>query len=301
MTPRTTLGVIGCGLMGSQLARTLAAAGREVIVWNRTPEKARALSKHGVVAIDTIAETVTRAHAIILSLATYDGALEALKDVNCADRTIVNLITGTPDEAAGFERWSRDHGARYPDGAILCYPQDIGTPAGLIAYSGDRAVWDTLADILRPLGGASQYVSEQVGGGNVYDVAVAGAFYSVAAGGLMEAAAYGVAAGVPISKLKTRFHNLTKLLERAIDELTDAVEEGRFDTDQATIDVHEEATRSWLATMIEAGQRSTMLQGQLTQLQIASAAGHGNAGFYALVNTAKLSPALASGQAAAAE
>ena len=36
----TDVTCVGLGLMGSALARALLAAGHEVSVWNRTPEKA---------------------------------------------------------------------------------------------------------------------------------------------------------------------------------------------------------------------------------------------------------------------
>jgi 3-hydroxyisobutyrate dehydrogenase-like beta-hydroxyacid dehydrogenase len=38
----TTVGFIGIGLMGSRQAASLRRAGHDVIVWNRTREKAQA-------------------------------------------------------------------------------------------------------------------------------------------------------------------------------------------------------------------------------------------------------------------
>ncbi|WP_415095019.1 NAD(P)-binding domain-containing protein [Nocardioides sp.] len=40
--------VLGCGLMGSALARAFAAAGHATGAWNRTYEKAEALAPRGV-------------------------------------------------------------------------------------------------------------------------------------------------------------------------------------------------------------------------------------------------------------
>jgi 3-hydroxyisobutyrate dehydrogenase len=41
------LGFIGLGNMGSAMARNLARAGAELVVWNRTPEKVDALTRAG--------------------------------------------------------------------------------------------------------------------------------------------------------------------------------------------------------------------------------------------------------------
>ena len=42
--------VIGLGGMGARIARRLLDAGHEVIVWNRTPDKAKPLIELGAVA-----------------------------------------------------------------------------------------------------------------------------------------------------------------------------------------------------------------------------------------------------------
>ncbi len=39
--------VIGLGAMGSALARALANAGKRVMVWNRSPDKAQAMTAVG--------------------------------------------------------------------------------------------------------------------------------------------------------------------------------------------------------------------------------------------------------------
>ena len=44
----TTIAVLGTGVMGAPMARNLARAGNAVRAWNRSPEKAAALSDDGV-------------------------------------------------------------------------------------------------------------------------------------------------------------------------------------------------------------------------------------------------------------
>jgi 3-hydroxyisobutyrate dehydrogenase-like beta-hydroxyacid dehydrogenase len=49
MSVALSIGFVGTGIMGGHMARRLAAAGHRVKAWNRTTEKAQALSEHGVV------------------------------------------------------------------------------------------------------------------------------------------------------------------------------------------------------------------------------------------------------------
>jgi 3-hydroxyisobutyrate dehydrogenase-like beta-hydroxyacid dehydrogenase len=53
---RTHVGFLGLGLMGSRMAKNLAAKGFEVTVWNRSRDKAQALASSGVHVATTPAE-----------------------------------------------------------------------------------------------------------------------------------------------------------------------------------------------------------------------------------------------------
>ena len=53
--------VIGTGIMGAGIARSLARAGHEVAAWNRSPEKVEALAGDGILAAETVGEAVAGA------------------------------------------------------------------------------------------------------------------------------------------------------------------------------------------------------------------------------------------------
>ena len=69
------IGVAGIGKMGTAIAARLIEVGHEVAVWNRTPEKAKAVA--GAKAVGTPAELVQRCEAII-TLLTDAAALDAV-------------------------------------------------------------------------------------------------------------------------------------------------------------------------------------------------------------------------------
>jgi 3-hydroxyisobutyrate dehydrogenase-like beta-hydroxyacid dehydrogenase len=66
---------LGLGRMGSAMARRLCEAGHDVAVYNRTPEKARALAEAGAKVMGSIAEAARYGEAIFTMLAD-DAALE---------------------------------------------------------------------------------------------------------------------------------------------------------------------------------------------------------------------------------
>ena len=64
---------IGLGVMGFPMAGHLKAAGHEVAVYNRSPDKARRWAeKHGGAAFATIAEAVSGAQVVLLCVGNDD-------------------------------------------------------------------------------------------------------------------------------------------------------------------------------------------------------------------------------------
>jgi 3-hydroxyisobutyrate dehydrogenase-like beta-hydroxyacid dehydrogenase len=68
---------LGLGLMGTEMATRLLAAGNDVTVWNRTLQRAQALVEHGAKVADTPAEAVAEAEVAVTMLANPE-ALDAV-------------------------------------------------------------------------------------------------------------------------------------------------------------------------------------------------------------------------------
>jgi 3-hydroxyisobutyrate dehydrogenase len=64
--------VLGTGIMGSAMARTLAGAGHEVTVWNRTASRAEAAEGRGITACGAVGDAVLGADVVLTML--YDTA-----------------------------------------------------------------------------------------------------------------------------------------------------------------------------------------------------------------------------------
>lgn len=99
----TTVGFLGLGLMGGPMATRLLGAGHDLVVWNRTPQRAADLVAKGARQAATPAEAASGASVVITMLADPaalevvtgggDGALAGMG----ADATLVEMSTVGPD------------------------------------------------------------------------------------------------------------------------------------------------------------------------------------------------------------
>lgn len=70
--------VLGTGIMGQGVARSLTREGHDVTAWNRTREKAEPLTADGVAVVGTVAEAVAGADVVLLVLFDGDAVLDVL-------------------------------------------------------------------------------------------------------------------------------------------------------------------------------------------------------------------------------
>jgi len=274
--------VLGCGLMGSAIARALSAAGHEVVVWNRTPDKARALIAPGVHVAASPMAAVESTPLVINTLLDYGTFRAVIEGVELGHTTVVNLSTGSPEQAVEVDTLLTARGATYLDGAILAYPEDIGSPDCLIVYSGPKATFHEWEDTLIALGGAARHVTEEIGGANVIDVGLAGAFFLAAQLAFIESATYARHNGVSGRSLRELTTSVLRSLEEQVNRALEDFDSGAYETDQATIDIYAEASRSWNGAVQASGHRAHLLGAATEVLAAAQRAGLGNLGLPAI-------------------
>ncbi|MGC0422631.1 NAD(P)-dependent oxidoreductase [Embleya sp. AB8] len=76
---RPTVAVLGTGIIGTAIARNLARDDFAVRAWNRTRDKAEALTADGVIATDSPADAVTGADIVLTALNDGPRVLAAVK------------------------------------------------------------------------------------------------------------------------------------------------------------------------------------------------------------------------------
>ena len=129
-----SVSVIGLGVMGRELARTLIEKGNDVTVWNRSPEKAAPLVEAGANLAASAAWALRASDATITCVRTHvdTRALLEADPGALSGKTLIELSTGDAGEAEALMAWVRAQGAACLIGMIAVFPKDIGKPDSAI-------------------------------------------------------------------------------------------------------------------------------------------------------------------------
>jgi 3-hydroxyisobutyrate dehydrogenase len=190
---------LGTGLLGGNFVRALRRRGQPVQVWNRTPEKARALEADGAVPCAdpaAAARGAARLHLTLTDDAAVDEVLEAARPGLAPGVVLVDHSTTSPaGTAARAARWAA-RGVAFQHAPVFMGPVNALEGTGLMLASGDRLRFDALAPALEPMTGALRWVGpleERAAGlkliGNLFLIAMTT--------GLIDALALGKGLGIP--------------------------------------------------------------------------------------------------------
>ncbi len=222
MTEIKKVSVLGLGRMGSALAKALADEGYEVTVWNRTPK-----TLPGTRSVAT-PEEAFEADVVVTCLSTYDVQQPLLtKNI----KTLVNLTTGTPEQARATARWARDNGVEYVDGVIMAVPQQIGTPQARIMFSGSSE-----HHVLQSFG-EPVYVGEDAGLAAMYDLALLGIMWS-AFGGYLQAVALLGSAGITPQQFTPMAATWLNELGTMLPAMGEETQHKNYETDVSALDIN---------------------------------------------------------------
>lgn len=166
------LTIVGAGNMGSALVRALTNAGYDVTVWNRTEEKLAPLRALGVEIAKSPKDAIERSDCLILSLANYDVTYEILTPLgtDLARKDVIQLTTGKPRDARNLAVLIGKAGGRYLDGAVMGFPNHVGTNANTVLYSGDESVVETWRGELEAIGNV-HFFGNDPGAASAFDIA----------------------------------------------------------------------------------------------------------------------------------
>ena len=172
----TELTLIGLGAMGSALARAMLENKIELTVWNRSVEKTESLVKLGAKVADSLEEAIDASPRILICITEYEAS-QALLDQpsvqsRMANKTFIQLSTGTPGQVRKMSAWVNAQNATYLDGSIMVYPETIGKKAAQLLVSGNQDVFLDCQPYLNSLGGDIRYVGENIAAAAALDLAV---------------------------------------------------------------------------------------------------------------------------------
>lgn len=283
--------MIGLGQMGSALAARWLDAGHEVTVWNRTPEKAAPLVERGASRADDPVEAVTANELVVVCVFDNSVVRELLdrSAAQVAGRTIVNLTTGTPDEADELARWSAAHGAVYLGGVIMAMPAQIGRPEAMILYGGSEAAFESHRATLSTLAGSSPHLGPDPGLPAIYDAGMLGLMYSTLAGWLHAfalAGSAGVSATSFLPYLQEWFTKVVATVDQGV--VAKHVDDGRYpDVDGSSVALNRAGLDLLVKVHQDRGIDASLLASIARLARQRDDDGHGSDGFTSLIEAIK--------------
>jgi 3-hydroxyisobutyrate dehydrogenase len=190
---------IGMGVMGFPMAGHLKAAGHEVAVYNRSPEKARRWAEtHGGQAFETIAEAVAGADVVLLCVGNdndvRDVVAQALPALS-AGATVVDHTTTSATVAREMAALLAKSGHAFIDAPVSGGQAGAENGQLTIMAGGDQAAYDHVLPVIDVYAKAVRRMGE-VGAGQLTkmcnQIAIAGVVQGVA-----EALHFAQRAGLP--------------------------------------------------------------------------------------------------------
>ncbi len=156
---------LGTGLMGAGFVRALRKRGVDVNVYNRNPDKAKALEADGAHAFATAAEAVRGASAVHVTLsddAAVDAVLDAAMPGLAPGTLIVDHTTVTPTGVLARQKRLTDAGFVFQHAPMFMGPQNALESTGIMLLSGPQDVVDRVTPDLEKMTGTLLKLGERV-------------------------------------------------------------------------------------------------------------------------------------------
>lgn len=146
----------GTGLMGAGFVRAALKRGETVHVWNRSPEKARALEADGAKAFSDAAQAARGATQIHLTLSddsAVDSVLDAIAGSLDPNVSILDHTTTAPTPTA--QRYARlsERGIFFAHVPMFMGPSNALASTGLMLVSGPEARLARVRPLIKPITG----------------------------------------------------------------------------------------------------------------------------------------------------
>jgi 3-hydroxyisobutyrate dehydrogenase len=194
----TTVAVLGTGIMGAGMTRSLLREGLEVTVWNRSTEKAKPLADDGARVAETAADAVAGADVVITMLFDTDAVAQTIEPVLPQFRDGAVWVQASTVGIEGTDRLAalaRDAGVDYLDTPMLGTKAPAENGQLVVLASGPSSLRDTVAPVFDAIGSRTQWVSETIGDASRLKLAI-NAWIGVMVNGIAQSIALARGLGV---------------------------------------------------------------------------------------------------------
>ena len=146
---------IGTGIMGAPMARRLLRAGHRVRVWNRSPEKARALGQEGATVANDAAEATRDVEAVFIMVPDTPDVQAVIGQIEPAiarGQLVIDMSTIAPAAERAIAEKIAARGASYLDAPVS--GGETGAIEGTltIMVGGEQAAFERVRPLFDVLG-----------------------------------------------------------------------------------------------------------------------------------------------------
>jgi len=284
------IAVIGAGRMASALATALHNKGFDTTVWNRTSSKTEPLSRLGLRVAPTLVGAIGNAGIVIVNISNYEATNHLLRqpaiEAALRGKVLVQLSSGTPDEARELQSWAQPHGIDYLDGAILNYPIDIGKPQGTVLYSGSEELFHRVKPVLLAFGDNAIFAGKEIGQASATDIAGL-SFATATMLGFLHGCIVYEAENLPLNGYLQLVKTLMPALDAALADLCSKVQSKDYADTQATLETWTVAPRELFGWCQKHGVSQTFAGPLLSLMERAINSGKGHCDFAYLYEVLK--------------
>jgi 3-hydroxyisobutyrate dehydrogenase-like beta-hydroxyacid dehydrogenase len=273
--------------MGSALAAALLERGHETTVWNRSAHRAQSLVDRGARLAATPEEAIAASPLTIACVLDYEVLHGILGPVagSLAGKVLVNLTSGSPEQAHEAAAWARAHAADYLDGAIMTTPPGVGSPEMMFLYSGSHDVFEAHRPTLATLGDPL-HLGTDPGLASLYDAALLGLMWSTMTGWLHGTALVG-AEKTPATAFTPVAIRWLTAVAGFLNTYAPQVDAGRYPGDDATVDVQIAAIDHLIHAAAARGIDNALPELLKSAMERTKAAGHGSDSYASVIEILK--------------
>lgn len=158
---------VGLGKMGSAMAANVIRAGFEVVVYNRTPEKAEALLRQGARAAKSPREAAAAADAVVTNLMDDDSVRAVVEGSDGvaaglgAGKVHVGTTTNSPALAMELAALHAARGSHYVSAPVLGRPDAAAAKRLVALVAGDRGTVERCRPLLESFAATVTYVGSE--------------------------------------------------------------------------------------------------------------------------------------------
>jgi 3-hydroxyisobutyrate dehydrogenase-like beta-hydroxyacid dehydrogenase len=150
-----TVGLIGLGNMGTAVAERLVDAGYQLVLHNRTPDKATALAERGATVAGSAAALAAAVDVVLTSLADDDALESVAGEVAAAARpgtVLIDISTVSPEASARVAADAERAGIEYVRAPVSGNPSVVRAGTLTFIVSGPDEAIDRVLPVLLAIG-----------------------------------------------------------------------------------------------------------------------------------------------------